>query len=422
LNKIWITHYAPGVPAEINADQYVSIPAALAAYCKTYADPRAFVNFGSAITYQELAELSLNLAAYFQQQLQLRPGERIALMMPNILQYPVALFAALRAGLVVVNVNPLCTAAELKRELIDAGAAAIVVLANFANRVVEVLPEVNLPHVMVTQMGDLFGNVKGVLFNLTLKFSGMVPQWRIKGYHDFKQALQQGRRLVFHPPSIQPQDIAFLQYTGGTTGAPKGAMLTHRNILANIAQCPAWIQGKLTLGQEVLLAALPLYHIFALMVSGLTFLALGGECVLITNPRDIRRLIRTWRKSAPTCFIGLNTLFLHLLQDPQFAQLNFQRLKLTVGGGMATQQTVAHAWQQLTGCVITEGYGLTEASPVVAINPLNRETFKSSVGLPIPSTEVKVCDDAGQELPIDTIGELWVKGPQVMQGYWQNST
>ncbi len=420
MDKIWFQSYAPFVPMTIDPDQYAHLPAALDDFCKTYAGLKAFSNFGSAITYRQLDQYTLQLAAYFQQELALRPGDRLALMMPNILQYPVALFAALRAGLSVVNVNPLYTPRELKQELDDSGAKAIVVLANFAHVVAEILPEVSLRHVLITKMGDLFGFLKGIIFDVGTKIVlRKMPHWKIPTARYFKPALKTGAQLNFSPPLIRSEDIAFIQYTGGTTGTPKGAMLSHRNLLANILQCRAWIKGELELGKEILLAALPLYHIFSLTVSCFTFLALGGECVLITNPRDIRGLVRSWRRSMPTSFIGLNTLFLHLMNNSQFSRLNFRCLKLSVSGGMPTQLAVARQWQNLTGCVVTEGYGLTEASPVVTINPLGIP-FNQSVGLPVPATDVKICDDAGRELSIDEVGELWVKGPQVMLGYWKN--
>jgi long-chain acyl-CoA synthetase len=421
MEKIWLQSYPPFVPETIDPDQYPHLPAALDDFCNTYSEHHAFSNYGTALTYRQLAQYSMSLAAYFQQELKLQPHDRVAIMMPNILQYPVVLFAVLRAGLTVVNVNPLYMPRELKHELMDSGAKAIVVLANFAHVVEAVLSEVPVRHVLVTHMGDLFPAVKGFAFNVAVKYIlRMVPHWRIPNAHDFKSALKKSRELKFSPPIIKAEDIAFLQYTGGTTGIPKGAMLSHRNLLANIFQCRAWIRGKLELGEEKLLAALPLYHIFSLTVSCFTFLALGGECVLITNPRDIRELVRCWHKRAPTCFIGLNTLFVHLMKNAQFQRLNFKNLKLSVSGGMPTQPSVAQEWQNMTGCVVTEGYGLTEASPVVTINPLNMTYFNQSVGLPIPATEVKICDNAGNQLNVDEIGELMVKGPQVMPGYWQN--
>lgn len=421
MEKIWLQSYAEGVPETIDPDQYSSLVAALDAYCRQYADQTAFSNFGTKLTYQQLQQYTRQLAAYFQQELSLKPGDRVAIMMPNLLQYPVTLFAVLRAGLVVVNVNPLYTPRELAHELKDSGAKAIIVLANFAHVVAEVMSSVPLEHVLVTELGDLLGKRKGFLYSWVVKhIMRLVPAWKIKNARRFMAGLQAGKHLSFVPPEIQAGDMAFLQYTGGTTGTPKGAMLSHRNLIANLLQCEAWISGKLQVREEVLLTALPLYHIFSLTVSCFTFLALGGHCVLVTNPRDIRSLVKIWRKSSPTVFIGLNTLFLHLMKNPRFSRLDFQKLKLTIAGGMALHPQVAQQWQALTGHLIIEGYGLTEASPVVTINPLNLRYFNHSIGLPVPATEVKICNDQGDEMPLGEKGELMVKGPQVMLGYWQN--
>lgn len=420
MEKIWLQNYPPLVAETVDPDQYLSLPAALDDFCFTYADKAAFVNYGASLTYRELAEGSRNLAAYFQQRMALQPGDRVALMMPNCLQYPLIIFAALRAGLIVVNINPLYTAAELKYELQDSGATAMVVLSNFAHLVQEVLPETSLQQVMVTGLADLFPLLKRTAFTVGMKLiPKLIPAWNLPRAHSFRSALKLGGQLIFNPPVLQPDQTAFLQYTGGTTGVPKGAMLSHRNLVANVLQCTAWVRSKLQPGAEILLTALPLYHIFSMMVSGFTFLALGGTCVLVTEPRNVAGLSRCWRRTRPTVFIGLNTLFLHLMQNKRFQKTNFKSLKLTVSGGMATLSTVAEQWQQLTQCVVTEGYGLTEASPVVAINALNITYFNGSIGLPVPGTDVKVCDNQGQELRVDEIGELLVKGPQVMKGYWQ---
>ncbi len=421
MDKIWLANYSPEIPVTIDPDIYASLPEFLEDLCRIYAEKTAFINFGVTLSYHHLSLLSRDLAAYFQNELGLKPGDRLALMMPNILQYPVALYAALRAGLIIVNINPLYTAVELKRELQNSGAKTLIVLANFIQTVEIVYQELPQLTVIVTEIGDLFDKFKGFAFNFAVKYIlWQAPVWFNKNFHDFQKILKKGHELAFKAPLIKSEDLAFLQYTGGTTGIPKAAMLTHRNLIANILQCRAWIKGKLELGQEVLLAALPLYHIFSLTVSCFTFLALGGTCVLVTNPRKISQLISCWQKTSPSCMIGLNTLFLHLLVKPEFSNLDFKDLKLTVAGGMATSDKVAHAWQKITNCVITEGYGLTEASPVVAINPLNRAEFNGSIGFPVPATEIKICDDGGRELPINEIGELWVRGPQVMSGYWQN--
>lgn len=421
MKKIWFSSYPIGVPEVIDADQFASIPEAIAHFCQTYSNQTAFSNLGSVITYQQLEKYSENLAAYFQQHLHLMKGDRVALLMPNILQFPVTLFAVLKAGLIAVNINPLYTAAEIKHHLQDSGAKVVVVFSNFSHTIATVAKDVLIEQVIVTEIGDLLGNIKGPLFSFVNKWIWRnVPRYKIKSVLDFKTALKKGAQLTFAPPVISPADIAFLQYTGGTTGDPKGAMLTHRNVLANIWQCVAWVKDKLNPNEEILLSALPLYHIFALTVSCFTFLALGGKCVLVTDPRNIRALVRIWRKHRPTTFIGLNTLFLHLLDNFSFRRLNFRSLKLTVSGGMATQTLIAKRWQELTGCVVTEGYGLTEASPVVSIDPANINYFNESAGLPVPSTDIKICDDQERELGVDEEGELWVKGPQVMLGYWRN--
>ncbi len=421
MDKIWFSSYPLGVPEVIDPDQYNSLPEAFKNYCQIYAKKSAFRNFGTAITYQQLDQFSDQLAAYFQNSLGLIKGDRVALILPNILQFPVSLLATLKAGLIAVNVNPLYTATEMKYLLQNSGVKVVVVLDNFAHVLEMVLADLDIEHVMVTKIGDLLGQIKGPVFNVINQWvMKNVLHWKIKPVHDFKKAIKKGAKLSFQPPEIKRDDIAFLQYTGGTTGIPKGAMLTHRNLLANLLQCIAWVKDKLLPGQEILITALPLYHIFALTVSCLTFLGLGGECVLITDPRNIKRLVRIWRRSRPTTFIGLNTLFLHLMENKAFRKLNFNSLKFTAAGGMATQGAIAEKWQNLTGCVITEGYGLTEASPIVSINPVNLTYFNQNVGVPLPSTEIKVCDNTGKELGIDEIGELWVRGPQVMLGYWRN--
>lgn len=421
MDKIWLSNYQPGTPEVIDPDQYASLPEAFKHYCRIYAENSAYRNFGTVITYRQLEKLSENLAAYFQVHLGLVKGDRVALIMPNILQFPISLFAILKAGLIAVNINPLYTAAEIKHHLQNSGAKAVVVLDNFAHELESALKDLVIGPIIVTKIGDILGKIKGPLFNFVNKrVLKNVPAWHLNQVHNFQKALQIGAQLIFQPPEIRAEDIAFLQYTGGTTGIPKGAMLTHRNLLSNLLQCSVWVKGKLFPAQEVLIAALPLYHIFALTISCFTFLALGGECVLITDPRDIKGLVRTWRKRRPTAFIGVNTLFLHLIENESFQRLNFNSLKLTAGGGMATQAAIAEKWQNLTGTAVVEGYGLTEASPVVSINPVNPAHFNQSAGLPLPSTAIMVCDDQGNELGIDEIGELWVKGPQVMLGYWRN--
>ncbi|MBS0349645.1 MAG: AMP-binding protein [Proteobacteria bacterium] len=417
MEPIWYKSYPSDVPHSIDPGLYDSLPAMLDGFCDQYRDQTAFINFGTALSFQQLKQYSLRLAGYFQTELGLQPGERLAVMLPNVLQYPVTILAALHAGLIVVNVNPLYTARELVDELKDSGATALVVLENFMETVNQARrTEQNLPlkHIVVTRIADLFPWYKRFFFNVADIFKNL------KTDKNFRKILLADSNLQFKSPKIQANDIAFIQYTGGTTGTPKGVMLTHRNLIANILQCMAWVKGQLITGEERLLAPLPLYHVFSLIVSGFTFLALGCQCVLITNPRKISSLVRSWRRYKPTIFVGLNTLFAHLLDHPQFRQLPFQYLKFTISGGMATQPEVAEKWYQLTGSAVTAGYGLTEASPVVTINPLESKVFNKSIGLPVPSTDVKICDDRGQELNLAGVGELYVKGPQVMQGYWRN--
>lgn len=421
MERIWLKSYPPDVPEMIDIDQYPSLVAALDDFCQTYSENIAFSNFGSNITYRQLHEYSVRLAGYLQDVLRLKSGERVAIMMPNLLQYPISILAILRAGLVVVNINPLYTARELRDELKNSGAKAIIVLENYASSIEKVLNDVMLEQVIVTRFGDLLGSFKGMIYNWAVKYiKRLVPNWKIANVHYFQTAIAASSNPSGVFPAITADNIAFLQYTGGTTGLPKGAVLTHRNVLANLLQCKAWMSGTFEPGKEILIAPLPLYHIFSLIVSCFAFLALGGRCLLITDPRDIPSFIKIWRTNKPTCFVGLNTLMVHLMKNPAFSKIDFSCLKLTVTGGMSTQRKVAEQWRQITGTVVIEGYGLTEASPVVTINPLTIENFNQSIGLPVPSTEVKICDQQQHPLNIDEVGELWVKGPQVMKEYWQN--
>jgi len=423
MEKTWLKHYPSGVPAEINPDQYQSIIELFLESCERYKHQYAFYNFGVYLTYAELEVHSRAFAAYLQQVLQMKKGDRIAIMLPNVLQYPVALFGALRAGLVVVNVNPLYTVPELTHQLRDSGAETILVLENFAKTVEKSLANTAIKHVMVTRIGDYFPIWKALAVHWVLKYlRKKIPQWNIPGAHIFKQAIQQGLKLTFTPVELCNQDLAFLQYTGGTTGISKGAMLTHRNMLANIEQGYAWFRLKLSLGKDIIITALPLYHIFSLMVNCLLYTTkIGGLNVLITNPRDVPFLIKEMSKFKFTGVTGVNTLFNALLKHPKFAALDFKHLALTVGGGMAVQRVVAEEWQQVTGCVLNEGYGLTECSPCVAVNPSDAQSFSGNIGFPLPSTEVCLLDDQDQEVPIGKSGELAVKGPQVMKGYWQQA-
>lgn len=423
LEKIWLKSYPPGVPAEINPDAYRSLIEIFQQACNQYRDQPAFYNLGVTMTFGELDKLSRDFAAYLQHTLQLKKGDRFAIMLPNILQYPIALFGALRAGLIVVNVNPLYTADELSYQLNNAGASGIIVLENFAATLQKALP--NLPelnHVIVTRIGDKLSPLKAWMMHLVLKyFYKKIPDWQIPNSISFKQTIQEGKQLTFTEVPLHNQDIAFLQYTGGTTGVSKGAVLTHRNIIANMQQADAWFQGLVQPGKEIIITALPLYHIFSLTANCMYFSKIGGLNVLITNPRDIPAMIKDMKKFKFTAMTGVNTLFNGLIKNPTFSSLDFSQLRLTLGGGMAVQKAVAEKWQQITKKPLLEAYGLTETSPCVTINPANLKAYNGTIGLPVSSTDVCILDDNGKELLIGEVGELAVKGPQVMQGYWQNS-
>lgn len=423
MERVWFSSYPAGVPGSINPDEYPSVVEMFENYCGKYSDNIAFSNFGNELSYRELLKKTDILASYFQNVLKLQKGDRLAIMMPNTLQYPVVIFSALRAGLVVVNINPLYTGRELKFNLQDSGAKAIVILENFAHTLAEVYKDSpHLKHIVITQIGDLFGGLKKPIFNFVAKYvKHMVPKWNIPGVLWFSEALKEGARQKFKPVKITGEDLAFLQYTGGTTGVPKGAELTHRNMVANVLQALSWFRSDpdLLLGKEVALGALPFYHIFALTVCVFVFLSIGAKCLLITNPRDIPGFIKTLSKEPVTVFIGLNTLFIALMHNPDVHKANLDKVKLTISGGTATFRDISDQWEKLTGKPIIQGYGLTEASPVVLINPLQSKTFNGSAGLPFSSTDIEIRDDKGQVLALGQEGELWVKGPQVMRGYWQ---
>ena len=420
-DRPWLQSYPQGVPAEIDPDQYRSISAVFASSVSRYGDRPAYSNFGKALTYAEVDALSAQFAAYLLGELGLKKGDRVAIMMPNCLQYPIATFGVLRAGMTVVNVNPLYTARELKHQLVDAGASAIVVVDNFGHTVQEVLAETPLKQVITTGLGDMIGFPKGAIVNFVLKYvKKMVPDYDIPGSVRFREALAIGKRHALPQVDIDPGDIAFLQYTGGTTGVAKGAMLTHRNLVANMQQASAWLgANQLERGKEVIITALPLYHIFALTANGLVFMELGGLNHLITNPRDMPGFVKELKGTRFTAITGVNTLFNGLLNTPGFDEIDFSSLKVTLGGGMAVQRAVAERWKKVTGVTLVEAYGLTETSPAACINPLDIQEFNGSIGLPIPSTDVCVKDDDGNILPHGDVGELCVKGPQVMKGYWQ---
>lgn len=419
MEKPWLQSYPPGVPAEIDPERFASLREVLEESCRRFAERPAFSNMGTTLRYRDLDRLSRDFGAYLQGSLGLTKGARVALMMPNVLAYPATLFGVLRAGLTAVNVNPLYTPRELRHQLQDSGARTIVILENFAHTLEQVLEDTEVEHVIIARIGDLHSGLKGALVNAVVRHvKKMVPAWHISGTRPLGQALTEGSRQQLEAVPLGPADVAFLQYTGGTTGLAKGAILTHRNMVANLEQAHAWLQPWLREGREVIITALPLYHIFSLLANCITFMRLGGENVLITNPRDMPGFVKELRKVPFTAITGVNTLFNGLLNNPDFASLDFSHLRITLGGGMAVQHAVAERWQQTTGVVLLEAYGLTETSPAVCINPLNLSAYNGSIGLPVSSTEVAVMDEEGNELGPDTVGELCVRGPQVTQGYW----
>ena len=420
-DRPWLQNYPQGVPAEIDPDEYRSISAVFAASVSRYGDRPAYRNMGKTLTYAEVDAASKQFAAYLLCELGLKKGDRVAIMMPNCLQYPIATFGVLRAGLTVVNVNPLYTARELKHQLVDSGASAIVVVDNFGHTVQEVLADTPLKQVITTGLGDLVGFPKSAIVNFVVKYvKKMVPDYDIPGAVRFRDALAAGKRHALPAVDIDTDDIAFLQYTGGTTGVAKGAMLTHRNLVANMQQASAWIAASnVKPGEEVIITALPLYHIFSLTANGLVFMKLGGLNYLITNPRDMKGFIKELKGIRFTAITGVNTLFNGLLNTPGFEEVDFSALKITLGGGMAVQRAVAEKWKKLTGVTLVEAYGLTETSPAACINPLDLAEYNGAIGLPIPSTDACVKDDDGKTLANGEVGELCIRGPQVMKGYWQ---
>jgi long-chain acyl-CoA synthetase len=420
--KIWLKSYPVGVPHEIDLSNTSSIGDMILASCRQFPDNPAFTCMGKDLSFKKLDEYSRALAAFLQSR-GLVKGDRVAVMMPNILHYPIAFTAILRAGFVVVNVNPLYTPRELEHQLNDSGAKALIVLENFASTVEKTLNSVNVPNIIVASMGDMHG-FKGHIINFVVRrVKKMVPVWNIPGHIRFNDALAQGRAQSFNPIPVQGSELAFLQYTGGTTGVSKGAMLTHSNILANVEQMHVWMEvafrnkGKPKALNFV--CALPLYHIFALTVNAMIGIKLGARNILIPNPRDISGFVKELKKYPFHIFPGLNTLFNGLMNNPDFQTLDFKPLILTLGGGMAVQRPVAERWQKMTGCHVTEGYGLSETSPVACANALDATDFSGTIGLPMPSTDVAIRDDDGNDLALGEVGEICVRGPQVMSGYWE---
>ncbi len=416
--NFWKDKYPVGVAAEINPDQYPSILAVLKESCQRFADKPAFSNLGKTLTYGEIYTLSGDFAAYLQKHTDLKPGDRIAVQLPNVLQYPVVVFGAMRAGLVVVNTNPLYTARELEHQFNDSGAKALICLANMAHLAEQVVPKTGVKTVIVTEVGDMLPTFKRLLVNAVIKHvKKMVPAYNLPKAVKLNDALAKGRGQSFSEANPNNGDVAVLQYTGGTTGVAKGAMLTHRNLVANMLQVKALMGANLDEGCEVLIAPLPLYHIYAFTFHCMAMMLIGGHNILLTNPRDLPAVVKDLAKYRFTGFVGLNTLFVALCNNEDFRKLDFSSLKLTVSGGMALQLATAERWKEVTGCAICEGFGMTETSPVATVNPFSAIQL-GTIGIPVPSTLCKIINDDGQELAIGEIGELCVKGPQVMKGYW----
>lgn len=419
MTKIWHKAYEQGVPTEINPNEYSSINEMLEMGFNRYKNLPAFHNMGTTLTYADIDRLSKKFASYLQNTLHLKKGDRIALMMPNILQYPVALFGALRAGLVAVNVNPLYTARELEHQMKDAGVETIVIFANSAHVLEKALKNTPVKNIIVTQIGDFLKFPKNHIVNFVLKnVKKMVPDYHLPNTLDFKTCVNAGDESKFQKVDVKIDDIAFLQYTGGTTGVAKGAVLTHKNIVANMVQARAWIKNLITDGKEIIITPLPLYHIFSLTANCFIFSSVGALNVLITNPRDIPGFVKELKKWKFTAITGVNTLFNGLLNNEDFKKLDFSPLKVSLGGGMAVQKAVAERWRNVTGKPLIEAYGLTETSPAACINPMTLKEYNGYIGVPIPSTEVEIKDDNGKTLPLGEIGEICIKGPQVMAGYY----
>ena len=419
MEKIWLKSYPPGVPADIDISAFNSLGDVFARSVRLYGSRTAYACMDKAITFDELDRLTAQFAGFLQGELGLPKGARVAIMMPNVLQYPIAAFGALRAGYVVVNVNPLYTPRELEHQLKDSGAVAIVIVENFCTTLQQVLKNTPVKTVVTTGLGDMLGFPKSAIVNFVIKHvKKMVPAWSMPEAIGFRDALTRGARHALKPVQVTLDDLAFLQYTGGTTGVAKGAMLTHRNIVSNLSQAYEWIKPFVREGEEIIVTALPLYHIFALTANCLTFIRLGATNVLIPNPRDIPGLVKEFSKYRFSVFTGVNTLFNALLNDPGFAKLDFSTLRVTLGGGMAVQKAVADRWRAVTGTPLIEAYGLTETSPAATMNPMTLKEYNGSIGLPVPSTEVAIRDDDGKDLALGQAGELCVRGPQVMKGYY----
>lgn len=420
MEKIWLKNYPKGVPHEINLNSYQNLVEVFDEACRNNSDRIAYTNMGVNLTYAQVDKMATRFGAFLQNELKLKKGDRIAIQMPNLLQFPIAVFGAFRAGLVVVNTNPLYTAKEMQHQFKDSGAVAIVILANYGHLLEQIIDKTDIKSVITTEIADLFPFPKNLIVNSVVKYvKKMVPAFSLPQAYNFNQALSLGESLKLTPVALTQRDIAFLQYTGGTTGVSKGAVLTHKNILANMLQIVAWMSGHLKKGEEVVITALPMYHIFSLTVNCLAFMWYGSQNILITNPKDIKGFIKDLKKYPFTVMTGVNTLFNALMNHEDFKSIDFSKVKISVAGAMALQKAVCERWKEKTQSLLVEGYGLTESSPVVCVNPIDGTDKIGTIGLPVPSTDVKLIDDNGKEVATGEQGELCCKGPQVMQGYWQ---
>ena len=420
MEKIWLKSYPKGVPAEINLDEFTSLVDLFDKTCERFDEKTAFTNFGVKINFKQLKSYSENLSSYFLNELKLNKGDRVAIMMPNVLQYPITTFGILKSGLVVDNINPLFTPRELKAQLNDSGSETIVIAENFAANLQEIISETSVKNVIITSLGEFLG-LKGILINFVIRnIRKMVPKYSLPNSQNFKEALKIGSNFSFKKQDINKEDIAFLQYTGGTTGGVKAAILSHRNILANAIQVREWLGNKLKFGEDLAICALPLYHIFALTCNSIVFFYFGANNILITNPRDIPGFVKELKKYKFTFISGVNTLFNKLLENPDFKDCDFSELNISIAGGMPVQKSVGDRWQKTTGCLMVVGYGLSETAPAASIDPIDGKSFSDAIGLPLPSTEMSIQNDGGQILPVGDEGEICIRGPQVMRGYWNN--
>ena len=420
MKKIWLKSYPEGVSAEVSLDEFDSLVDLFNKTCDRFGEKTAFTNFGVEVSFQKLKVLTESFASYLTNELNLKKGDRVSIMMPNILQYPVCTFGILKAGLIVENINPLFSPRELKNQLVDSGSETIILVENFASNLEQIISETSIKNVIITSLGDFLGT-KGKLINFVVKYvKKMVPKYNLLGTVNFKQALDIGSKFNFKETKIDREDVAFLQYTGGTTGTVKAAVLSHRNILANAIQVREWLKSQLKFGEDVAICALPLYHIFALTCNSIVYFYFGANNILITNPRDIAGFVKELKKYQFTFISGVNTLFNKMLENPSFKDCDFSKLGISIAGGMPVQKSVGDRWQKATGCLLIVGYGLSETAPAASIDPVNGESFSDTIGLPLPSTEMSIQDNKGKILPAGEVGEICIRGPQVMRGYWNN--